>query len=126
MKKTLMVLALLALAVMACGSGSNTVDTDSSGSGSNSLPPKLDVVATGCTQESGYVVVDGTITNNDTVPFSLVKIYVFILKDGSVVGEDEKYAVGVEGLAPGESKGWQEMISAPPDFDQCGAKLLKW
>lgn len=51
--------------------------------------------------------VDGTITNNSDETVRFVEVKVALYNDGKVTDTDWTYAVGAEGLEPGESSQWK-------------------
>lgn len=68
------------------------------------------------TTNSSYTVCTGTITNNGKNTYKYVKVKgSFKNSSGTVLDTDWTYAVGSEGLAPGESKTFR--MSVPKDYD---------
>ena len=68
------------------------------------------------TTNSSYTVCTGTITNNGKKTYKYVKVKgSFKNSSGTVIDTDWTYAVGSEGLAPGESKTFR--MSVPKDYD---------
>ena len=68
------------------------------------------------TTNSSYTVCTGTITNNGKKTYEFVKVKgSFKNSSGTVIDTDWTYAVGSEGLAPGESKTFR--MSVPKDYD---------
>ena len=64
---------------------------------------------------SSYTTAEGTLTNNSDQTVSFVKIKgSFETSTGTVIDTDWTYAVGTEGLAPGESTKWH--MSVPKDY----------
>lgn len=89
-----------------------TVRYTSSNSSVQKLSKSDSITQDGLTVEGTYhdvsnPYVDGTITNNsdDTVKFVEVKVALY--NDGRVTDTDWTYAVGAEGLEPGESSQWK-------------------
>jgi len=83
------------------------------------------LAVTKCSEdEYGYATIAGTLRNNTSVPLVFVQLKVMLVKNGSVVDTDSVYAVGNEGLGPGEQTTWEWMFSNAPSFTQCSAKLL--
>ena len=89
-----------------------TVRYTSSNSSVQKLSKSDSIMQDGLTVEGTYhdvsnPYVDGTITNNsdDTVKFVEVKVALY--NDGRVTDTDWTYAVGAEGLEPGESSQWK-------------------
>ncbi len=124
MKSTAIILVLLGLAAVACGGGpSYSVPT---------APSYITTINAGihvasCDREYDYVTVSGTLKNDTPVTIEFVELKVYLVKDGSVIDTDSTYAVGSEGLAPGETTQWEWMFGPnAPYIDQCGAKLLDY
>lgn len=61
-------------------------------------------------REYGYITCEGSVKNNGDVTVSDVKVkIIFKNSSGEVIDTDWTYAVGSEGLAPGESCKWSSM-----------------
>lgn len=62
------------------------------------------------TRDYGYITCEGSVKNNGDVTISDVKVkIIFKNSSGDVIDTDWTYAVGSEGLAPGESCKWSSM-----------------
>ena len=69
--------------------------------------------------------VQGTVKNNSSSTVSYVKVKcAFMDNSGNVIDTNWTYAVGSEGLAPGESKKWEMMVSYDRKIDKCRATIL--
>lgn len=76
---------------------------------------ELEVSDVRLSSNSSYTIAKGTLTNNSDETVSFVKIKgAFETSSGKVVDTDWTYAVGNEGLAPGESCKWK--MSVPKDY----------
>ena len=74
---------------------------------------------------SGYTIAEGTITNNSDQTVSFVEIKgAFKTSSGSVVDTDWTYAVGSEGLAPGESCKWRLSVSKDWSIKDCTVTVI--
>lgn len=74
---------------------------------------------------SSYTIAEGTITNNSDQTVSYVKIKgSFETSYGTVVDTDWTYAVGSEGLAPGESCKWRMSVSKDSSIKDCTVTIL--
>jgi hypothetical protein len=77
------------------------------------------------TSNSSYTVAEGTITNNSDQTVSFVKIKgSFETKSGTVVDTDWTYAVGSEGLDPGESCKWRMSVSKDSSIKSCDVTVF--
>lgn len=74
---------------------------------------------------SSYTIAEGTITNNSDETVSYVKIKgSFETSSGKVVDTDWTYAVGSEGLEPGESCKWRMSVSKDGSIKSCTVTIL--
>ena len=74
---------------------------------------------------SSYTIAEGTITNNSSQTVSYVRIKgAFETSSGTVVDTDWTYAVGSEGLAPGESCKWRMSVSKDNSIKDCTVTIL--
>ena len=74
---------------------------------------------------SSYTIAEGTITNNSDQTVSFVKIKgSFENSSGTVVDTDWTYAVGLEGLAPGESCTWRMSVKKDYSIKDCTISIL--
>ena len=74
---------------------------------------------------SSYTIAEGTITNNSDETVSYVKIKgSFKTSSGTVVDTDWTYAVGSEGLEPGESCKWRMSVSKDWSISTCSVTIL--
>ena len=74
---------------------------------------------------SSYTIAEGTITNNSDQTVSYVKIKgSFETSSGSVIDTDWTYAVGSEGLDPGESCKWRMSVSKDRSIKNCTVTIL--
>lgn len=72
-----------------------------------------------------YYYAEGTLKNNSNSTVSFVKVKcTFLDSAGNVVDTNWTYAVGSEGLAPGESKKWDMMVSYDRKIEKCRATIL--
>lgn len=74
---------------------------------------------------NSYTIAEGTITNNSDQTVSFVEIKgSFETSYGTVVDTDWTYAVGSEGLAPGESCKWRMSVSKDSSIKDCNVTIL--
>lgn len=74
---------------------------------------------------SNYTIAEGTITNNSDRTVSYVEIKgSFETSSGVVIDTDWTYAVGSEGLAPGESCKWRMSVSKDSSIKNCSVTIL--
>lgn len=74
---------------------------------------------------SSYTIAEGTITNSSDQTVSFVEIKgAFKTSSGSVVDTDWTYAVGSEGLAPGESCKWRLSVSKDWSIKDCTVTVI--
>lgn len=137
--KIVLILVLAIIVLCIAGSASLRAGVRSSAGGSyqprTAVPAAGDLLATidrgldvvTCTKDKyGYATVGGTLKNltSSTIIFVHLKV---VLKDGgAVVDTDSTYAVGGEGLAPGESTTWEWMFNDAPAFEQCSAEVYEY
>ena len=89
-----------------------TVRYTSSNSSIQTLSKNDSISQDGLTAEGTYhdvsnPYVEGTITNNSDATVKFVEVKVTFYNDGKVTDTDWTYAVGAEGLEPGESSQWK-------------------
>lgn len=76
---------------------------------------------------SSYTIVEGKITNNSNSTVRFVKVKgAFQNSAGRVVDTDWTYAVGSEGLAPGESCKWRMSVSKDYSIQKCDVTILDY
>ena len=72
-----------------------------------------------------YYYAEGTVKNSSSSTVSYVKVKcVFTDSSGNVIDTNWTYAVGSEGLEPGESQKWEMMVSYDRKIDKCRATIL--
>ncbi len=96
---------------------------DSATSSSNASDLKISRVS--LSSNSSYTIAEGTITNNSFVTVKYVQIKgAFKDSSGSVIDTDWTYAVGSEGLAPGESCTWRMSVKKDSSIKSCDVSIL--
>lgn len=76
---------------------------------------------------SGYTVCTGKLTNNGKKTYRFVTIKgSFKNSHGTVVDTDSTYAVGSEGLAPGESKSFRMSVSKDTTIKDCSISITDY
>lgn len=69
----------------------------------------------------------GTITNNSSKTYRFVEVKgAFKNSNGKVVDTDWTYAVGSEGLAPGESSTFRMSVTKQYDITDCDVSILEY
>lgn len=78
-------------------------------------------------ENSSYTKVTGTITNYGTTSYGYVKVKgSFETSYGTVVDTDWTYAVGSEGLSPGESKSFSMSVPKNYSIDNCEITIIDY
>ncbi|MBO5505108.1 MAG: hypothetical protein J5984_01390 [Clostridia bacterium] len=107
-----------------CYSHSLTYDEDSVGGGyvsSSNLKLTISDVYT----KYNYTYAEGTMRNNSNSTVEYVRIKgSFTDSSGNVIDTDWTYAVGSEGLEPGESCKWKLSVSKDYRITKCSVKIL--
>ena len=76
---------------------------------------------------SSYTYAEGTVTNNSDATVTFLKIKgAFVNSLGTVIDTDWTYAVGGEGLAPGESCKWKISVDRDYSIDDCEISILDY
>ena len=76
---------------------------------------------------SSYTVCTGTLTNNGHRTYTFVEVKgKFIDSSGSVIDTDWTYAVGSEGLAPGESTSFRISVDKNLDITKCTMDIIDY
>ena len=76
---------------------------------------------------SSYTVVTGTVTNNGTHTYKFVEIKgSFESSAGTVIDTDWTYAVGSEGLAPGESTTFRMSVTKNYLITDCDISIIDY
>lgn len=74
-----------------------------------------------------YTYAEGTLTNTSDATVTFVKIKgAFKTSQGKVIDTDWTYAVGSEGLAPGESCKWELSVSKDTAIKNCDVSILDY
>lgn len=76
---------------------------------------------------SSYTICTGTITNNGKKTYKFVQIKgAFKNSSGTVIDTDSTYAVGSEGLAPGESKTFRMSVDKDYSISSCSVSIYDY
>lgn len=79
------------------------------------------------TSNSSYTICTGTLTNNGEETYTFVEVKgAFKDSSGTVLDTDWTYAVGAEGLAPGESTSFRMSVSKDVKITTCSVSLLDY
>lgn len=79
------------------------------------------------TSNSSYTICNGTITNNGSKTYSFVKVKgAFKNSSDTVVDTDWTYAVGSEGLAPGEAKKFRLSVKNDYTIETCSVSIYDY
>lgn len=74
-----------------------------------------------------YTYAEGTVTNNSDSTVSFVEVKgAFKNSAGTVIDTDWTYAVGSEGLAPGESCKWKLSVEKDYSIEDCDVSILDY
>lgn len=107
----------------------STSDTDSSYSGSSyqSAYTALKITDESCYSNGSYTICTGKVTNNGDRTYKFVEVKgSFKDSSGMVLDTDSTYAVGSEGLEPGESSSFRLSVSKDLEIDSCSVSLLDY
>ena len=105
-------------------SGSSSSKSGSSSSSGTSI---LKISNTKVTSNSSYTICTGTLTNNGTATYKFVQVKgSFQNSAGKVVDTDSTYAVGAEGLAPGESTTFRLSIKKNASATKCNVTIFSF
>lgn len=75
--------------------------------------------------EYGFTYAEGTLTNNNDTTVKYIKLKgAFKTRTGTVVDTDWTYAVGSEGLEPGESCKWKMSVTKDSSITDCDVTVL--
>ena len=108
-----------------CVSHYSLYDDDAEKSSSYVSSYMLEISNVRLSSSSNYTTAEGTITNNSNATVSFVKIKgAFENSSGTVVDTDWTYAVGSEGLAPGESCKWRMSVSKDSSIRKCSVTIF--
>ena len=100
-------------------------DDDSPSESANVYSWELSISDKVLTSNSSYTIAERKITNKSSYTVYLVKIKgTFKDSSGNVVDTDWTYAVGSEGLAPGESKKWRMSVSKDYSIKRCDVSVI--
>lgn len=102
-------------------------DDDASSDSNYVASYELKISGVNVYSSSNYTYAEGTITNNSDSTVSFVEIKgAFKTSAGKVVDTDWTYAVGSEGLAPGESCKWKLSVSKDSSIKDCDISILDY
>ena len=90
-----------------------------------SLPAQIEISNVRITERGSYTVATGTVTNVGVYTYEFVKLKgTFRDSSDTVLDTDWTYAVGAEGLAPGESATFR--LSVPEDYRirECSVSII--
>lgn len=108
---------------------SSSSSSSSSSSGSSYSSAILDLRFSNIKIEhnSLYTVVTGTVTNKGTKSYKFVTVKgAFKNSSGTVIDTDSTYAVGSEGLAPGESKTFRMSVDKNYNIKNCSISIISY
>ncbi|WP_434311245.1 FxLYD domain-containing protein [Hominifimenecus sp. rT4P-3] len=87
----------------------------------------LKITADGVTSNSGYTICTGSVKNNGTKTYKFVQVKgSFKDLSGNVIDTDWTYAVGSEGLEPGESTSFRLSVTKNSKITSCSVSLLDY
>ncbi len=100
-------------------------DDDAGSSGSYVSSSDLVISSPSITSGYSYTYAEGTIKNNSSSTVEYVKIKgAFTDSSGNVIDTDWTYAVGSEGLAPGESCKWKMSVDKDYRITKCKVSIM--
>lgn len=109
------------------GSSSKSGSSSSKSSGSTAGAGVLKISNTKVTSNSSYTICTGTLTNNGKATYKFVQVKgAFQNSSGKVVDTDSTYAVGQEGLAPGESTTFRLSIKKNTSVTKCNVTIFSF
>lgn len=100
-------------------------DFDDSSSSYESAYTALTITVDPCYSNGSYTICTGKVTNNGKKNYKFVTVKgSFMDSSGTVLDTDSTYAVGSEGLEPGESSSFRLSVSKDSKIDSCSVSLL--
>jgi len=98
---------------------------DTAADSSNNSSANLKFTNVKVTHNSSYTVATGTVTNKGTKKVTFVKIKgAFVNSAGTTLDTDWTYAVGSEGLDPGESTTFRMSVSKNSSIKNCKISII--
>lgn len=87
----------------------------------------LEITNKQISHNSSYTVFTASMTNNGAATYEFVTVKgSFVDKDGKVCDTDSTYAVGSEGLAPGESTTFRMSVPKDRDIKNCNVTIVDY
>ncbi len=106
---------------------SSSSGSSSSGSSYSSATLDLRFSNIKIQHNSLYTVVTGTVTNKGSKSYKFVTVKgAFKNSSGTVIDTDSTYAVGSEGLAPGESKTFRMSVDKNYNIKNCSISIISY
>ena len=103
------------------------VSNSSSSNASVSTYKTLELTIDDASTSSGYITVEGSISNPTNNAYSYVELKVKILDtNGKVIDTENTYAVGSETLSPGDTKKWDAMFKADDRADNVEVEIVNY
>ncbi|MBE6036287.1 MAG: hypothetical protein E7223_01500 [Clostridiales bacterium] len=113
--------------VSSSSSGSSSGSSGSSGSSYETIYTALSFSNVKVTHNSSYTVCTGTVKNNGKKTYKFVEIKgQFKNYSGTVLDTDWTYAVGSEGLGPGESKTFRMSVPKNASISSCSISIIDY
>ena len=99
-------------------------DSDSGDVGDYVYSSQIKVSGVKLSSSSSFTIAEGSVTNNSDVTITYLKIKgSFEDYSGNVIDTDWTYAVGSEGLAPGESCKWRMSVAKDSSIKTCDVSI---
>ena len=108
---------------------SSSTTTNKNNSVSSVEDPRyiLDIAVNSVYSDSSYTICTGSVTNSGKKTYTFVEVKgVFKDGQGNVVDTDSAYAVGSEGLAPGETTTFRMSVPKNSSIKSCSVSLLDY
>lgn len=109
------------------GSNSSTRRTNQNNQMSENALDALEISNIYVKTKTSYTVCTGTVTNSGKKTYKFIKVKgAFKDWSGSVIDTDWTYAVGAEGLAPGESSRFEMSVKANSSINDCDVIIFDY
>ena len=100
-------------------------DSDSGSVGDYVYSSQIEISGVSLSSNTSYTIAEGSVTNNSDTTITFLKLKgSFEDYSGTVIDTDWTYAVGAEGLAPGESCKWRMSVDKDISIKTCDVSIM--